>query len=88
MSGTDILERLGATACNREPFTPEHAECQCRLASAAAKEIETLRAALQEARDIITCLVENDPNDYAADAVTVLQVWRKDAVDFISASKQ
>lgn len=30
-------------------------------------------------RDLVRCLVENDPNDYAADAVTVLDVWRRDA---------
>ena len=35
----------------------------------AADEIERLRG-------LVRCLVENDPNDYAADAVTVLDVWR------------
>ena len=39
---------------------------------------------IDRARDLINCLIENDPNDYAADAVTVLDVWRKDARDFIS----
>lgn len=38
----------------------------------AATEIERLR-------ELVRCLVENDPNDYAADTVTVLDVWRKDA---------
>jgi hypothetical protein len=37
-----------------------------------ADEVERLR-------ELVRCLVENDPNDYAADAVTVLDVWRKDA---------
>ena len=40
----------------------------------AVQEIHRLRA-------LVRCLVENDPNDYAADAVTVLDVWRKDARD-------
>lgn len=39
---------------------------------------------MERARDLIDCLIENDPNDYAADAVTVLDVWRKDARDFMS----
>jgi hypothetical protein len=39
----DILERLTEMRCDREPFTPEHADCQCRLGSAAAREIERLR---------------------------------------------
>lgn len=46
----------------------------------AVKEIE-------KARYLIDCLIENDPNDYAADAVTVLDVWRKDARDFMAASE-
>ena len=43
-----------------------------KLVADAADEIERLRT-------LIRVLVENDPNDYAADAVTVLDVWRKDA---------
>ena len=39
---------------------------------------------IDRARDLISCLIENDPSDYAADAVTVLDVWRKDARDFIA----
>lgn len=35
-------------------------------------EVERLRALVQ-------CLLDNDPDDYAADGVTVLQVWRKQA---------
>ncbi len=42
---------------------------------------------IERARELINCLIENDPNDFAADAVTVLDVWRKDARDFISATK-
>lgn len=38
----------------------------------AADEIERLRA-------LVECLLENDPNDMAADAVTVLEVWRREA---------
>lgn len=29
--------------------------------------------------ELVECLLDNDPSDYAADAVTVLDVWREDA---------
>lgn len=38
-------------------------------------------AELEWMRDHIRCLIENDPNDDAADAVTVLDVWRKEALE-------
>lgn len=46
----------------------------------AVQEVERLR-------DLVNCLIENDPNDYTADAVTVLDVWRKDARDLIAATE-
>lgn len=39
---------------------------------------------IERARELIRCLVENDPNDDAADAVTVFDVWRQQARDFIT----
>ena len=42
---------------------------------------------IERARDLINTLIENDPSDYAADAVTVLDVWRKDARDFIASTE-
>lgn len=42
---------------------------------------------IERALDLINAMIENDPNDYAADAVTVLDVWRKDARDFIAATQ-
>lgn len=42
---------------------------------------------IERGRELVRCLIENDPADYAADAVTVLDVWRKDAADFITATK-
>lgn len=38
----NLIERLLDTGCDREPFTPDHAKCKCRLASEAAREIERL----------------------------------------------
>lgn len=43
----DIAERLRETGCDREPFTPGHGECKCRLANAAADEIDRLRRMLE-----------------------------------------
>ena len=45
MSGT-LLDRLRETRCDREPFTPGHAQCICRLANEAAGEIDRLRECL------------------------------------------
>ena len=45
-----------------------------RLMREAADEIEWLR-------NHIRFLIENNPNDDAADTVTVLDVWRKEALE-------
>ena len=47
----------------------------------AVQEVERLRS-------LVSDMIENDPNDYAADAVTVLDVWRKDARDLIAATEE
>jgi hypothetical protein len=52
---TDILDRLGNVECDREPFTPDHAHCVCRVASAAADEITRLRDQLAGADALISC---------------------------------
>ncbi len=49
MTENDLLDHLRNVGCDRMPFTPEHADCKCRLASKAAKEIERLRGALEKA---------------------------------------
>ena len=36
-------------------------------------------AEVERLRELVACLLDNDPNDMAADGVTVLDVWRKDA---------
>jgi hypothetical protein len=38
-----------------------------------------MAAELFELRRLVHALLENDPNDMAADGVTVLDVWRKEA---------
>lgn len=44
----DLISKLRDTPCNRMAFTPEHADCQCRVAHAAADEIERLKACVDE----------------------------------------
>lgn len=66
------MARTGATfpiSADFEVSTCDHHE--------AVREVERLR-------DLVDCLIENDPNDGAADAVTVLDVWRKDARDLLA----
>ncbi len=41
-----LLDRLREVKCDREPFTPEHAKCICRLANEAADEIEMMSGML------------------------------------------
>lgn len=41
-----LLDRLRDVGCNRQPFTPEHADCICRLTNEAANEIERLAATI------------------------------------------
>lgn len=49
----DLLERLRDIGCDREPFTPSHKDCVCRLANAAADEIERLRLFERYANSVI-----------------------------------
>jgi hypothetical protein len=42
MTDEELIERLRDTGCDREPFTPEHAKCICRLTNKAADRIEAL----------------------------------------------
>lgn len=53
---TAIVDQLRNIGCDREPFTPEHAKCQCRVCNAAANEIERLQRALRVERDIVGLL--------------------------------
>lgn len=41
--------------------------------------VKALTAENRHLRGLVECLLHNDPDDMAADAVTVLDVWRKDA---------
>ena len=42
-----LLDRLRNAGRDREPFTPEHAKCICRLTNEAAAEIDRLNAESQ-----------------------------------------
>ena len=68
----DITTKL--RAYTRHPTMGGNTSVPQVLIDEAADEIEWLR-------NHIRCLIENDPNDDAADAVTVLDVWRKEALE-------
>lgn len=53
---SDLIERLRETGCDREPFTPSHKDCVCRLTNAAADEIERLRRELGVKTEIVKLL--------------------------------
>jgi hypothetical protein len=44
-----------------------------------AAERDALQARVAELRRLVQCLIDVDPEDMAADGVTVLDVWRKEA---------
>lgn len=43
---------------------------------------------VSELLGLVQVLLDNDPNDMAADAITVLDVWRKDAERIVAKHKQ
>lgn len=50
---------------------------------AVADELIQRRALQTRVRSLLEAIVQGDPNEMAADAVTVLDVWRKEAADLI-----
>lgn len=42
-----LLDRLREVRCDREPFTPEHAHCVCRLTNEAADVLERAESAFK-----------------------------------------
>jgi hypothetical protein len=47
-------------------------------------EVKELQARATKLTRLVEILVENDPEDMAADAVTVLDVWRKEACELLA----
>ena len=47
-------------------------------------EASALRVENDRLRSLVRCLLDNDPNDDAADGVTVLEVWRREARQLIT----
>lgn len=52
----DLITKLRDVGCDREPFTPDHSMCVCRLTNAAADEIERLRRDVAVQKDIVGLL--------------------------------
>jgi hypothetical protein len=53
-------------------------EFRDKLCEALGREL-VLEDKIERLRTLIRILLDNDPDDEAADGVTVLQVWRKEA---------
>jgi hypothetical protein len=45
------------------------------------------RIEINELHRLVVCLLENDPSDDAADGVTVLQAWRKEAREVLDSTQ-
>ena len=73
----ELLDRLRNQGCDREPFTADHAACVCRLANAAADEIDRLRSALE---NICNSMEGDNGRRSTADASTL----RSMAIDALS----
>ena len=58
---TPLQDRLQEVRCDREPFTPDHAGCICRLTNEAAVEIERLRQQLGELAAAVAIEVDAKP---------------------------
>ena len=52
------------------------------------QDVEALQKRVAELKRLVEILVENDPDDMAADAVTVLDVWRKEARTALEGKKE
>ncbi len=74
-------ERLKAGGCARDQSTTQF----CAEAVALKAENARLRPESRKLRRLVRTLLENDPDDMAADGVTVLDVWRKEAREFFDA---
>lgn len=74
----DILEILTSWPCDREPFTPEHAGCRCRLASTAAREIERLRELIDDIADMDVGDVELEHREIIARCRAEQKRWTED----------
>jgi hypothetical protein len=61
----ELIEWLQNIRCDREPFTPEHAQCVCRLAHAAAARLEVLEGEVERLMGAISKTV--DENGHLAD---------------------
>lgn len=71
----NLLHRLRDQGCDREPFTPEHAECVCRLTNAAADEIERLQKAEETVRAAFNLATSGWPFDKLNDAVAKAEAY-------------
>jgi hypothetical protein len=68
----ELVARLEEIGCDREPFTPEHAKCQCRTAYKARSALTSLSLRVKELEEALSKIEggwidedipEDDPHD-------------------------
>jgi hypothetical protein len=82
------LDRLREMGCDREPFTPEHEKCICRLTNEAANDIEQLQAELELLQLVAGTLAVHVRGHFAmasATSPTICQEWAAKVQDTIAA---
>lgn len=72
----DVVARLENVRCDRPPFTPEHADCICRLTNAGAREITSLREENERLREALTAV------KYLMARTTISDLSNEDAAHF------
>ncbi|MDO9381877.1 MAG: hypothetical protein Q7T86_03345 [Hyphomicrobiaceae bacterium] len=64
-----IIERLEDVRCDRQPFTPDHAKCICRLTNEAAKDIAEREETIRSLREALEPFAKAHNNYGALDAL-------------------
>ena len=70
----DILERL------RGYNPPDRTTLGSRRV---AEDIQDAATEIEQLRSLVRAMIENDPEDMAADGVTVLAAWRQRAMEIV-----
>lgn len=96
---SDLYTEILNLRDERERLTGEIARLRAALAEATTEkevyrsrwlscvtpeEASRLRAENERLTGLVACLLYNEPDDSAADGVTVLEVWRKEAARALS----
>ena len=84
---SDVATALRSLAAERDALQARVAELEAETKKAKfiyQYEVKEFQARATKLTRLVEILVENDPEDMAADAVTVLDVWRKEARELLA----